>query len=141
MKRRRRTKILIEGEPILAKEMAKEITDKYKWQQVVEPRIGLTMVKVRETAQNSLFYLGEVLMSEAKVEVQGAIGIGLAMGDVQDFAQHLAIIDAAYVLELEETKGWNDKLLLEEKKIERDRAKEQHQLFQTKVNFETMDID
>ncbi|KGA99036.1 phosphonate C-P lyase system protein PhnG [Alkalihalobacillus alcalophilus ATCC 27647 = CGMCC 1.3604] len=141
MKRRRRTKIFIEGEPILAREMAQELTDKYEWQQIVEPRIGLTMMKMRETAQKSLFYLGEVLMTEAKVEVQGTIGIGLVMGDRKGLAQQLAIIDAAYVLDLPETKNWNDKLLLEEKKIEKDRASMQQQLFDTKVNFEAMDID
>ena len=38
------------------------------------------MVKVRESAQRTLFYLGEVLITECKVMINGFLGIGMVKG-------------------------------------------------------------
>jgi alpha-D-ribose 1-methylphosphonate 5-triphosphate synthase subunit PhnG len=55
-------------------------------------------------------------------------------------AQHLAIIDAAYKAELPETITWEAYLIEAEKQIIKERAKKQAELFETKVNFETMEV-
>lgn len=59
MKRRQRTEILVEGSRELAARMAQAIADRYEVKLVEQPSQGLVMVKVRETAKRSLFYLGK----------------------------------------------------------------------------------
>lgn len=140
MERRRRTKILIQGNPILAQNFSEMIINKYECREIVAPQYGLTMIKMRESAKNSLFYIGEVLMTEAKVEINQCIGIGIVVGMKDELAKHLAIIDAAYKASLPETELWNPQLIEAEKAIIKKRAQEQAELFETKVNFETMDV-
>lgn len=66
MNRRRRTEILIEGSRHFAKELTKEIEQKYEIQILSEPRHALTMMKVRETAKRSLFILEKCLLRKRK---------------------------------------------------------------------------
>lgn len=141
MKRRRRTEILIEGDPKLAKKLASTITAIYDWKEIVPPRYGLTMIKMRESAKNSLFHIGEVLITEAKIEINGQIGIGIVTGMEEQLACHLAIIDAAYNANLPETAAWDEDLLMEEEKINKQKALEQAKLMETKVDFQTMETD
>ncbi|MFJ7825912.1 phosphonate C-P lyase system protein PhnG [Psychrobacillus sp. NPDC096623] len=140
MKRRRRTKILIQGDIHLARKFAESIVDTYECREIMAPQYGLTMIKMRETAKKSLFYIGEVLITEAKVEINNRIGIGIVVGMKDELAQHLAIIDAAYKAELPETNTWETYLIEAENQITKERAKKQAELFETKVNFETMEI-
>ena len=140
MKRHRRTQILIQSEPKLAEEMASEITERYLVQEMIAPRQGLTMVKMRETAKKSLFYMGEVLMTEAMVEIHGHTGIGMIVGMEEERSKHLAIIDAAYQADLPETTPWSDLLIRAEQELTQKQAREHAQLLKTKVSFETMDV-
>ena len=140
MKRRRRTEILIQGDCSLARSFAKTIVDSYECREIVAPQYGLTMIKMRESAKNSLFYIGEVLVTEAKVEIEKRIGIGIVVGMQDELAKHLAIIDAAYKANLPETAGWKAELIEEEHNIIKQRSKGQAELFETKVRFETMEI-
>lgn len=141
MQRRRRTEILIQGDYRLAQRMAELIIKKYPSKEIVAPRYGLTMIKMRETAKNSLFYIGEVVVTEAKIEIQNEIGIGIVTGMKQQLAKHLAIIDAAYRAHLPETKQWDQLLLKEEQFILMKKLELQTALSQTKVQFETMDVE
>ncbi|WP_353626273.1 phosphonate C-P lyase system protein PhnG [Bacillus sp. JCM 19041] len=70
MNRHTRTKILVQSSPSLAEQLADEITVAYSVIEMIAPRQGLTMVKMRETAKKSLFYIGEALMTEAMVEIE-----------------------------------------------------------------------
>jgi len=139
MKRRRRTEILIQGDPALAKNIAASITATYDWKEIIAPRNGLTMVKMRESAKNSLFYMGEVLITEAKIELNNCIGIGIVVGMEEELAFNLAIIDAAYNANLKETHIWEAELEQAEKQIKQAQAKEQAKILETKVDFQTMD--
>ena len=140
MKRRKRTEILIQGDGRLAKELAAGIAEKYECREVTAPEQGMIMVKMRESAKNSLFYMGEVLITEAKVEISGKIGTGLLVGMDEQRARCLAIIDAAYKAGLPETAGWEPRLLAEEQQINVAKAQQQAELFETKVSFETMEV-
>lgn len=140
MKRRRRTEILIQSDQGLAKSFAESIIQSYECREIVAPQYGLTMIKMRESAKNSLFYIGEVLVTEAKVEVNNQIGIGIVVGMQDELAKYLAIIDAVYKANLPEIEDWNNKLLTAEQQIMSVRAKGQTELFETMVNFETMDV-
>ncbi|MEN2464444.1 phosphonate C-P lyase system protein PhnG [Ornithinibacillus sp. FSL M8-0202] len=140
MNRRRRTEILIQGRPELAKELAETIMLQYPYREVISPRYGLTMIKMRETAKSSLFYLGEVVITEAKMEIKGHIGIGIVTGMKEELAKHLAIIDAAYKANLKETIEWEEPLLKEEKALLESKIKKQAELLATKVQFDTMQV-
>ncbi|MFD2924013.1 phosphonate C-P lyase system protein PhnG [Halobacillus naozhouensis] len=140
MKRRRRTEILIQEKSCLAQNFAEAIIQSYPCQEVVAPQYGLTMIKMRESAKNSLFYLGEVLVTEAKVEINQCIGIGAVAGMKDELAKYLAIIDAAYKAQLPETKEWHQELVNAEQRILQEKAQVQAELFETKVDFETMDV-
>lgn len=140
MNRRRRTEILIRGNAALSKKLADEIICKYECREIVSPQQGLTMIKMRESAKNSLFYLGEVLVTEAKVEIHHQIGIGLVVGIEEELAKNLAVIDAAYKANLPETADWEHALLEEEIHIRKEMARKQAELMETKVNFETMEV-
>ncbi|WP_045523027.1 phosphonate C-P lyase system protein PhnG [Neobacillus niacini] len=140
MKRRRRTEILINGSQKRVENMAHCIKDKYQVKVVQEPESGLVMLKVRETSQKSLFYPGEVLVIECKVQIEGRIGIGIVTGDQPELSYNLAVIDAAYEANLPETIGWMELLENEEKVIQEQRAAANQSILKTKVNFETMDV-
>ncbi|EOR24324.1 phosphonate C-P lyase system protein PhnG [Cytobacillus oceanisediminis] len=140
MKRRRRTEILINGSLALAEKMAKMIHEYYEVVVIQEPENGLVMMKVRETSKKTLFYPGEVFVTECKVKVHESIGIGIVAGDQPTLAHHLAIIDAAFQAELPETNGWIELLEQEEQAILIKKATENKAILKTKVNFETMDV-
>ncbi|GLO65410.1 MULTISPECIES: phosphonate C-P lyase system protein PhnG [Oceanobacillus] len=141
MNRKRRTEILIQGDASLVDNLAEEIKKKYQWQEFSPPSYSLTMMKMRETAQQSLFHIGEVLVTEAKVEVSGEIGVGIIVGMKDDLANNLAIIDAAYKAKLPEIINWNELLIKEEQKIHMQKVKKQQELLKTKVHFDTMDVE
>lgn len=118
--------------------MAETIEGSYPIEMISEPHEALTMIKVRETAKNSLFYLGEVLVTETKVRVAGKLGIGLVKGHEAQLSHALAVIDAAYSADLPETQEWQGILEQLELAGEKEIDRKQRELARTKVNFETM---
>ncbi|MCC5910437.1 MAG: phosphonate C-P lyase system protein PhnG [Clostridiaceae bacterium] len=140
MKRGKRTEIFIEGSIEIAKQCVKAIEDKYDIELIEAPNHGLVMVKVREGAEKSLFYLGEVFVTEAKVKINDALGIGIVTGDKKELAYALAVIDAAYNANLQETREWHQVLLEEENRLKEAIKAKRDKVLVTKVNFETMDI-
>jgi alpha-D-ribose 1-methylphosphonate 5-triphosphate synthase subunit PhnG len=139
MERSRRTRILIQGAPELRRELCRLVSNRHSTAAVDDPRGGLVMIQARETAKNGLFYLGELLVTEAKVQIEGRIGLGIIAGDDREAARELAVIDAAYNAGLEETSGWDAMLIEEEARIlSRERA-EAERVARTKVAFESMD--
>lgn len=62
---------------------------------VRQPEKTLTMIKMREPVKNSLFYLGEIIVTEATVTIDGSTGVAVTMGDDFDKTLSMAMIDAA----------------------------------------------
>jgi phosphonate C-P lyase system protein PhnG len=140
MNRKKRTEILIQGSADVAPQLAREILATYDLEIVEQSHSGLVMVQIRESAKRGLFYLGEVLITECKVMVNGNLGIGMVIGHEPELALHLAVIDAAYNGQLTEVTGWHDTLLAEEELIKRQHAAFNQQILRTKVNFDAMDV-
>ena len=140
MIRKTRTEILIKGSSEVSVKLAQEILNVYEVKTLEEPNNSLVMVKVRESAQRSLFYLGEVIITECKVMLEGALGIGMVMGHESELAYNLAIIDAAYNANCPETKKWANVLLFEEVQIKEACEVLKNKVLKTKVNFDTMDV-
>ncbi len=57
--------------------------------EVLENRTGLVMLPAQDNAQGTRFFLGEVLVSEARVRVDGVEGYGACLG--RDLEQSLAV--------------------------------------------------
>lgn len=140
MKRRRRTEILIKGSSEIVKNIFEEIQNNYEIKTIEEPDSALVMIKIRESSKNSLFYMGEVLVTEARVQIDDTFGIGIVRGDRCEFAYWLAAIDAAYNLNLKETENWDRILIEEEKRIRNKEYLEETKILKTKVDFETMKV-
>ncbi len=94
--RRERTRVLVDSDPRLACELAELIESEMPATDITAPHQGLVMCQVRETARNSRFYLSEVLVTESRVRIGDAEGLGLLMGTDAAHARALAVIDAAY---------------------------------------------
>lgn len=140
MKRKRRMRILIEGSRELPKELAHQIENNHSLEMITKPQGALTMIKMRETAKKTLFYLGEVLVTECKVKVNEQVGIGIVIGIEEDLAYQLAVIDAAFESGLSEINEWIPLLEEEEQRIEAAKKRDAAVIQKTKVNFETMDV-
>lgn len=140
MNRKRRMQILIDGDRKLAEHLAQQIEGKYSIEMMMEPQHALTMIKMRETAKQSLFYLGEVLVTECKVKLHNVVGTGVVVGDEYDFAYQLAIIDAAFTAHVQEVNQWIPLFEESEKAIEKKQNEKRMIINKTKVNFETMDV-
>lgn len=113
MNRKERTRILVEGSRKVLSRMACEAEQLYAVAMVREPTEELVMLKVREGAQCSLFYLGEALMTSCAVRIGGAHGYGMVLGEDRKKARDLAIVDAVYAV------GGNEILLLAWKRCSR----------------------
>jgi alpha-D-ribose 1-methylphosphonate 5-triphosphate synthase subunit PhnG len=57
--------------------------------EVLENRTGLVMLPAQDNAHGTRFFLGEVLVSEARVRVDGVEGYGACLG--RDLEQSLAV--------------------------------------------------
>lgn len=96
--RRERTEVLVESGPALALELASLVEANVPAEDIVPAHQGLVICQVRETARNSRFYLSEVLVTESRVRIGDADGIGVLMGTDAVHARALAVIDAAYAM-------------------------------------------
>jgi len=139
VKRKRRTRILVLGDPSLRKSLADEVRALAPVEETSAPRVALVLATVRESARRSLFHLGEVLVTEAKVRVAGVAGLGLIQGRDPEAALDLAVIDAAWNADLPVVSGWTDRLESAEAALEALLDREQASLAATRVDFETLD--
>jgi alpha-D-ribose 1-methylphosphonate 5-triphosphate synthase subunit PhnG len=58
------------------------------------PELGMVMLQVQEPVANDNFYLGEVLVTRAEVDVAGSAGWSMRMGDDPVGALACALLDA-----------------------------------------------
>jgi alpha-D-ribose 1-methylphosphonate 5-triphosphate synthase subunit PhnG len=140
VERRRRTEILIEGDPALAADLAGRIRARRRVSIIQEPGECLVMLKARETAKRGLFLVGEVLATEAKALVEGIIGLGIVRGRKPALAADLAVIDAACNAGLPEVLEWEAELEKADAVVAARRAKEAARIARTRVDFRTMDL-
>lgn len=138
MEKRRISRILARAGKEQVKNLADEIKEVYSPVIVKAPEKSLTMIRLREPVQESLFYLGEVMVSEAIVDLDGAKGVAVIMGDDFDKVLDMAVIDAAC------NKGVFQRYdILEQLEREQTlRLEKENALFmQTMVNFHSMDSE
>jgi alpha-D-ribose 1-methylphosphonate 5-triphosphate synthase subunit PhnG len=59
------------------------------------PTVGMVMARAADGARGELFNLGEVLVTEARVSVDGHEGWGMVLGRAPDHALSVAVVDAS----------------------------------------------
>jgi alpha-D-ribose 1-methylphosphonate 5-triphosphate synthase subunit PhnG len=140
MNRLWRTRILVDGDPALSRDLCAEIESTYPVRVVSAPREVLVMNKVREGACGTLFYLGEALVTECRAALLEVTGIGLLLGSRPRRAFELAVIDAAFSRDvpLPEQERWTALLEREEKRLAEQAALVQRRLDATRVDFNSM---
>lgn len=139
------TRALVEGDPALVRDLASEIEglqgeDAGDIEMVDEPREELVMVQVRETAQGTLFYLGEALMTSCRVRVGGATGRGMLLGSNSRRAYELALADAMFSHAEDDPLAvrWERVLRDELGRIDAREAQAARRVARTEVDFSTM---
>ena len=136
MDKRRLTKVLVRADKSEVAAMSADIQITYQPIIVKEPGKTLAMIKLRDPVRQGVFYIGEAIVCEAAVEIDGVQGISVLMGDDAEKVLDMAIIDAAV------NKGvFNDfERLAELESKQNIREMQEHAMnLRTMVNFETMD--
>jgi alpha-D-ribose 1-methylphosphonate 5-triphosphate synthase subunit PhnG len=141
--RRRRTEIIARARPEFARGLAETVRGRPDLRIIQEPQAVLVMVKQRESGRNGLFYLGELLVTEARVAIGDQLGLGLIQDDDPDRAAARALdaacIDAAWAAGLSQVAAWLPLLESEAALQAADAAREAGRVAQSRVSFETMD--
>ena len=104
-----------------------------------KPQKTLVMLKVRESAQNTLFYAGEALACECAVKIGETKGFAAALGDDMEKVYAMAVIDACLNAGLSESDMILEKLREWGLKLAEKRAAESKLTMSTKVNFSVME--
>jgi alpha-D-ribose 1-methylphosphonate 5-triphosphate synthase subunit PhnG len=136
MDKKRRSKILAKADRRDVAAMSAKVRETHRPVIVKEPGKTLAMIKMREPVKQSLFYIGEVIVSEAAVEIDGVRGVGVLMGDDAEKTLDIAIIDAAI------NKGvfTGMKTLIALEREQNDRVMRENAMhLKTMVSFESMD--
>lgn len=102
------------------------------------PTIGLLLVQARDPVGGQVFFLGDVLVTEARVELEGQPGYGLIHGREKAKALAVAVLDAAVVAKHSIIPEMEEALI----KLEETQAEERRRRWQavarTRVHFEEM---
>jgi alpha-D-ribose 1-methylphosphonate 5-triphosphate synthase subunit PhnG len=109
---------------------------------VVAPKLGMTMVQAEDSIDFQPFYLGEVLITECQVLVNGQLGYGYCMGDAPQKAYSIAVMDA--IMHTEGHPKQNDInafIEIEKAKLLMKQLEEYNQVLKTKVDFKIMEQD
>ena len=109
---------------------------------VLAPKLCMTMVQAEDSIDFQPFYLGEVLITECQLTVNGELGYGFCMGDAPQRAYSMAIIDAI-LHKPEHPLQTEIQLFIEKEKaiLTKSRLEEYNQILKTKVDFKIMEQD
>ncbi|HWQ78659.1 MAG TPA: phosphonate C-P lyase system protein PhnG [Anaerovoracaceae bacterium] len=136
MEKKRLFKIMAKADGEIIAKLSEKIKERHEIVVIKMPGKTLTMIQMREPVKNSLFYIGEVMVCEAMVELDGTKGMAVTMGDDFDKTLDMAVIDAAC------NKGvfYDEAALLELERAQVEQEERENALhLRTMVNFTSMD--
>lgn len=140
MKKRRLSYILAHTNIENLKKEVEKLENLYKVSTVKEPEMGLTMVKVKDGVYKEKFYIGELLITECSVHLNGILGMGIVQGDDPERAYLMGVIDAAFNSEKVD-KGELLKVIENWEKTIKDIYIEEKSMVEgSKVKFNTMGV-
>jgi len=138
MDKKRLFRIMAKADSGSIGELAGPIKRRHEIVIIKAPQKTLTMIKLREPVKSSLFYIGEVIVTEAIVELDGVKGMAVTMGDDFEKTLDMAVIDAACNKGV--FAGEAALLALEKRQTEREQ-KENALHLKTMVSFSSMDAE
>lgn len=108
-------------------------------QVIRQPAIATTMIRAEDSVEGQAFYLGEALITECEVAVDGQPGFGICLGDEPVRSYCIAFVDA--LLQLADTRGARvDAFLKEQENLIAAKVLTEHkQIQRTKVDFKLME--
>lgn len=121
------------------KALSERISDRYDITVVKSPARSLAMIKMREPVCDSLYYLGEVMVTEAVVACNDVKGMAVTMGDDLERALYMAVIDCGFNSSFVVMGEIEQELLAMEARQNRRVEQENAMHLKTMVRFNTMD--
>jgi alpha-D-ribose 1-methylphosphonate 5-triphosphate synthase subunit PhnG len=110
-------------------------------QVIRQPAIATTMIRAEDSVEGQPFYLGEALITESEVNVDGQPGFGICLGDEPVRSYCIAFVDA--LLQLADARGERVNAFLKEQEqlIAAKVLGEHKQIQRTRVDFKLMEED
>ena len=136
MEKNRLTRILAKADGQIIASLSADIQKTHSPVVVKEPSNALAMIKMRDPVKQGLFYIGEVIVCEATVEIDGVKGVAVTMNEGAGKTLDIAIIDAAINMGVFD--GWNTLISLEKEQNDL-LMRENAMHMKTMVNFESID--
>jgi alpha-D-ribose 1-methylphosphonate 5-triphosphate synthase subunit PhnG len=131
--------ILAEGDVRVWAELAEKISSRHPVRVLRPPETGLVMMRVRDSVEESDFYLGEVLVTEAVVEINGARGFGLILEDEPEKALCFAVIIAALAADLPDKEEFQAVVDQQRRLVEAANGRKDGMVAGTRVRFAIME--
>jgi alpha-D-ribose 1-methylphosphonate 5-triphosphate synthase subunit PhnG len=108
-------------------------------QVVRHPAVGTTMIRAEDSVEGQPFYLGEALITECELNIDGQPGFGLCLGDEPVRSYCMAFLDALMLLS-DPRLSRVEAFLSEQAALIEGRVRAEHDLVQrTKVDFKLME--
>ena len=108
-------------------------------QVVRHPAVGTTMIRAEDSVEGQPFYLGEALITECELNIDGQAGFGLCLGDEPVRSYCMAFLDALLLLS-DSRRPRVEAFLSEQATIIDGRVRAEHDHIQrTKVDFKLME--
>jgi alpha-D-ribose 1-methylphosphonate 5-triphosphate synthase subunit PhnG len=131
--------IMAEGDLETWLDLAQAIADRHMVEILLPPETCTAMLQTVDSVGDTPFYLGEVLMSEAAVAIDGVAGYGFALENEPHRALCIAIVDAALAARVPYTPAIRRALNGEADRIRERQRREGSLVAATKVNFAIME--
>lgn len=138
MKKRRLSYVLAHSDIQNLEEEVEKLEKKFSVTLLKAPELGLAMVKVKDGVYKESFYIGEVLITECSVHLDGALGMGIVQGDDERRAYCMGVIDAAFNSDKVCKEELIKKIEIWETKIKDTHIEEQSMVEGSKVKFNIM---
>ncbi|MDR1317285.1 MAG: phosphonate C-P lyase system protein PhnG, partial [Spirochaetales bacterium] len=104
-----------------------------------EPEKTMVLLQVREPVKQSCFFLGELLAVQCTVEVDGARGAAVQMGDDLSKVLDAAVLDAVHSGGCEAFAAIEPGLLRLEEERKQEEARQAAQVRRTRVRFHVLE--
>ncbi len=119
----------------------KELEPQCAIQVVRHPAVGTTMIRAEDSVEGQPFYLGEALITECELNIDGQPGFGLCLGDEPVRSYCMAFLDALMLLS-DSRLSRVEAFLSEQAAVIEGRIRSEHDLIQrTKVDFKLMETE
>jgi alpha-D-ribose 1-methylphosphonate 5-triphosphate synthase subunit PhnG len=131
--------ILCECELSPLEAFVSELELQYKVRVIRHPAIASMMIQAEDSVEGQPFYLGEALVTECELNVDGQAGFGLCLGDEPVRSYCIAFVDALLLLADDRTARVQAFLAEQEALIDVRLQTEQTHIQRTKVDFKLME--